>query len=60
MRVKKFKLENNISWFQNNAACLQSFKFLTYRETWARGKILSVWGLVNQVIKVARFYLPPD
>ena len=59
MRVIKFKLENNISWFQNNAACLQSFKFLTYRETQARGK-MSVWGLVNQAVEVARFCLPPD
>lgn len=60
MRVKKFALENNISWFQNNAACLQSFKFLTCRETQACGKLLSVGGLVNQVIKVARFCMPPD
>lgn len=41
MRVKKFKLDNNISWFQNNIACLHSLTFLTYRKTLAHAEMSS-------------------
>lgn len=50
MRVKKFQLENNIPWFQNNIACLQPLA-----EMRQPGEGI-VKGSVRQVIQDGRSY----